>query len=130
EKGLRLLDEATAGMNEGAELPGETAFRLYDTYGFPYDLTEDALRARGIGVDRKGFDAAMGEQKAAARAAWKGSGAAAEEELWFDIAEREGSTEFTGYASTEGEGRVVALVVDGREVEQAEAGQSVTVLTN
>ena len=117
-------------MAEGAELPGETAFRLYDTYGFPYDLTEDALRARGIGVDRAGFDAAMEQQKAAARAAWKGSGATADEDVWFDIAEREGSTEFTGYTSTEGEGRVVALVVDGKEVDQADSGQEVIVLTN
>ncbi len=89
DKGLRLLDEATGGLGEGAELPGETAFKLYDTFGFPYDLTEDALRVRGIGVDRAGFDAAMARQKAAARAAWKGSGAAADEEVWFDIAERE-----------------------------------------
>jgi alanyl-tRNA synthetase len=128
--GLRLLDEATAGLREGAELPGETAFRLYDTYGFPYDLTEDALRARGIGVDKPGFDAAMAQQKAAARAAWKGSGAAADDEVWFDIAEREGGSEFTGYTSTEGEGRVVALVIDGREVPRAEAGQNLVVLTN
>ncbi len=130
DKGLRLLDEATADMGEGAELPGETAFRLYDTYGFPYDLTEDALRARGIGVDKAGFDAAMARQKAAARAAWKGSGAAADEDVWFDIAEREGASEFTGYTSTEGDGRVVALVVDGKEVERAAAGEDVIVLTN
>jgi len=128
--GLRLLDDATAGLGAGASLPGETAFKLYDTYGFPYDLTEDALRTRGIGVDRAGFDAAMAQQKAAARAAWKGSGQAADGELWFDIAEREGASEFTGYAATTGEGQVVALVVDGREVEQAEAGAEVTVLTN
>jgi alanyl-tRNA synthetase len=130
EKGLRLLDEATDGMAEGAELPGETAFRLYDTFGFPYDLTEDALRDRNIRVDRAGFDAAMAQQKAAARAAWKGSGATADEDVWFDIAEREGSTEFTGYASTEGEGRVVALVVNGKEVVKADSGQEVIVLTN
>lgn len=105
EKGLRLLDEETAGLGEGGELAGETAFKLYDTYGFPYDLTEDALRARGIGVDREGFEAAMERQKAAARAAWKGSGEAADGELWFDIAEREGSTEFTGYSATEGRAR-------------------------
>jgi alanyl-tRNA synthetase len=128
--GLRLLDEATAALGEGAELPGETAFRLYDTFGFPYDLTEDALRARSIGVDRAGFDAAMARQKAAARAAWKGSGAAADDELWFDIAEREGASEFTGYTSTEGEGQVVALIVEGTEVAQAYAGQDVIVLTN
>src|SRR5690606_18785751 len=129
-KGLRLLDEATQHMGEGERLPGDTAFKLYDTYGFPYDLTEDALRVRGIGVDQAGFDAAMAEQRAAARAAWKGSGAAAEDDLWFDIAEREGATEFTGYASTSGEGTVVALIVDGKEVRQADAGSDVIVLTN
>ncbi len=130
DKGLRLLDEETAGMGEGASLSGETAFKLYDPFGFPYDLTEDALRARGIGVDKAGFDAAMALQKAAARAAWKGSGQAADGELWFDIAEREGATEFTGYAATEGEGRVEALVVDVKEVARAEAGQDVTLITN
>jgi alanyl-tRNA synthetase len=128
--GLKLLDEATGGMGEGGELPGETAFKLYDTYGFPYDLTEDALRSRGIAVDRAGFDAAMAQQKAAARAAWKGSGQAADSEVWFDIAEREGASEFTGYASTTGEGQVVALVKDGKEVQSAAAGEAVVVLTN
>ncbi|MGF7152404.1 alanine--tRNA ligase [Novosphingobium gossypii] len=128
--GLKLLDEATVGMAEGGELPGETAFKLYDTFGFPYDLTEDALRSRGIAVDKAGFDAAMAQQKAAARAAWKGSGQAADSEVWFDIAEREGASEFTGYTSTTGEGQVVALVKDGREVQSAGAGDAVVVLTN
>ncbi|EJL34271.1 alanine--tRNA ligase [Novosphingobium sp. AP12] len=128
--GLKLLDEATVDLGEGGELPGETAFKLYDTFGFPYDLTEDALRSRGIAVDKAGFDAAMAQQKAAARAAWKGSGQAADSEVWFDIAEREGASEFTGYTSTAGEGRVVALVRDGQEVASATAGESVTVLTN
>ena len=130
DKGLKLLDEATGDLGEGAQLDGEIAFRLYDTYGFPYDLTEDALRARGIGVDKPGFDAAMARQKAAARAAWKGSGEAASGEVWFDIAEREGATEFTGYASTSGEGRVVAIVKGGAEVAEAEAGDEVVILTN
>ncbi|WP_271078175.1 alanine--tRNA ligase [Aurantiacibacter sp. MUD61] len=130
EKGLRLLDEETGDLTEGDSLSGETAFKLYDTYGFPYDLTEDALRNRGISVDKDGFDAAMEQQKAAARAAWKGSGASADSEVWFDIAEREGASEFTGYSSTEGEGRVVALVVDGKEVQSADSGKDVTVLTN
>ncbi|MBA3863343.1 MAG: alanine--tRNA ligase [Erythrobacter sp.] len=112
------------------ELDGEIAFRLYDTFGFPYDLTEDALRARGIGVDRAGFDTAMARQKAAARAAWKGSGDAASGEVWFDIAEREGATEFTGYAATSGEGRVVAIVKGGAEVQAASAGDEVVILTN
>ncbi|AOR76684.1 alanine--tRNA ligase [Novosphingobium resinovorum] len=128
--GIKLLDEATAGMGEGGELPGETAFKLYDTFGFPYDLTEDALRSRGIAVDKAGFDAAMAQQKAAARAAWKGSGQAADSEVWFDIAEREGASEFTGYTSTTGEGQVVALVKDGKEVQSASAGDAVVVLTN
>ncbi|MBD2841496.1 alanine--tRNA ligase [Erythrobacter rubeus] len=130
EKGLKLLDEATGDMEEGGELDGETAFKLYDTYGFPYDLTEDALRARSIGVDREGFDAAMNRQKEAARAAWKGSGDAASGEVWFDIAEREGATEFTGYAATSGEGTVVAIVKHGGEVRSADAGDEVVILTN
>ncbi|GAA4643513.1 alanine--tRNA ligase [Pontixanthobacter gangjinensis] len=130
DKGLRLLDDATGTMAAGDELDGETAFKLYDTFGFPYDLTEDALRERDIGVDREGFDRAMALQKAAARAAWKGSGDAASNEVWFDIAEREGGTEFTGYASTSGEGRVVALVKDGVEADSAAAGDEVIVLTN
>jgi len=130
DKGLRLLDEAVAGLEPGATLPGQTAFKLYDTYGFPYDLTEDALRAQGLGVDRTGFDAAMAEQKAAARAAWKGSGEKASEEVWFDIAESEGATEFTGYLSDAGDGRVVALVKDGVRVEEARAGEQVTIVTN
>lgn len=130
DKGLRLLDDASTDLGEGDSLPGETAFKLYDTFGFPYDLTEDALRNRGVSVDRDGFDAAMAQQKAAARAAWKGSGAATDDELWFDIAEREGASEFTGYTATQGEGRVVALVVDGEEVQSADSGQDVIVLTN
>ncbi|MDE2404373.1 MAG: alanine--tRNA ligase [Sphingomonadales bacterium] len=128
--GLKLLDEATAGLDAGGELPGETAFRLYDTYGFPYDLTEDALRARSISVDRAGFDAAMAQQKAAARAAWKGSGEAAAGEVWFDIAERVGATEFTGYTASTGEAQVVALVRDGKEVASAGVGEAVTVIVN
>ena len=128
--GLRLLDEATAAMAKGDTLPGATAFRLYDTYGFPYDLTEDALRAQGFGVDRAGFDAAMAEQKAAARAAWKGSGAKASEDVWFDIAEEVGATEFTGYLGHDGEGLVVALVKDGARVESAGEGDAVIVLVN
>ena len=130
DKGLKLLDDATGTMGEGGTLDGETAFKLYDTYGFPYDLTEDALRSRGIGVDKDGFDAAMAQQKAAARAAWKGSGQAANEEVWFDIAERTGSTEFTGYSSTTGEAEVIALVKDGAEVETASEGDEVIILTN
>jgi alanyl-tRNA synthetase len=128
--GLKLLDEATAGLAEGATLPGETAFKLYDTYGFPYDLTEDALRSQGLEVDRTGFDAAMAEQKAKARAAWKGSGAKASEDIWFDLAEENGATEFTGYAGDEGEGVVLAIVKDGARVENAEVGDTVEILLN
>jgi len=128
--GLKLLDEATVDLSDGATLPGETAFKLYDTYGFPYDLTEDALRARGLGVDREGFDAAMAQQKAAARAAWKGSGERASDELWFDIAEEFGSTEFTGYSGDEGEGVVLAIVKDGQRVDNAQVGDTVEIVPN
>ena len=130
DKGLRLLDEATVGMSAGATLPGEVAFKLYDTFGFPYDLTEDALRTQDIAVDRAGFDAAMAQQKAAARAAWKGSGDKASDEIWYDIAETQGGTEFIGYGATEGEATVIALVKDGASVDEAKAGDELTVLTN
>lgn len=128
--GLRLLDEATAGMVAGATLAGETAFKLYDTFGFPYDLTEDALRAQGFGVDRAGFDAAMAEQKRAARAAWKGSGDRASDDIWFDIAEETGGTEFIGYSAEEGEGQVIALVKDGKRVDRAGPGDTVDLIVN
>jgi alanyl-tRNA synthetase len=128
--GIKLLDEATASMDEGGELPGATAFKLYDTFGFPYDLTEDALRARGLTVDRAGFDAAMAEQKAAARAAWKGSGEKASDELWYDLAEEVGPTEFTGYSGTEGEGVVQAILKDGVRVDEAAQGETVTLVLN
>jgi alanyl-tRNA synthetase len=130
DRGLRLLDEATGGLEQGGTLPGETAFKLYDTYGFPFDLTEDALRAQGLHVDRASFDAAMAEQKRAARAAWKGSGAKASDDLWFDIAEESGSTEFLGYTADTGEGQVVALVRDGARVDSAVAGDAVAIVVN
>jgi alanyl-tRNA synthetase len=130
DKGIKLLDEATAGMAPGDILAGDTAFKLYDTFGFPYDLTEDALRAQGLGIDQAGFETAMNNQKAMARAAWKGSGAKASDDVWFDIAECTGATEFTGYAASEGEGQVVALVKDGIEVQSAAANDAVTVITN
>ena len=119
-RGLGLLDEATGGMGEGAMLDGETAFKLYDTYGFPLDLTQDALRRRNIGVDLAGFDEAMQRQKAEARANWKGSGDAAAETVWLDLAEREGATEFLGYETETAEAVVTALVdADGNEVKEA-----------
>jgi alanyl-tRNA synthetase len=128
--GLKLLDEATSDLSVGGTLSGETAFKLYDTYGFPYDLTEDALRSRGLQVDRGGFDAAMAEQKAKARAAWKGSGAKASEDVWFDLAEEYGATEFTGYSGDEGEGVVLAIVKEGERVDSAEVGDTVELLLN
>src|SRR3954451_24483918 len=128
--GIKLLDEATAELPQGGTLPGETAFKLYDTFGFPYDLTEDALRSSGLKVEREVFDTAMAEQKAKARAAWKGSGAKASEDIWFDLVEEHGVTEFTGYSGTEGEGVAVALVLDGERVQSAEVGQTVEILLN
>ncbi len=131
QNGLKLLDEATAGMGAGDTLAGDVAFKLYDTFGFPYDLTEDALRTQGLSVDRAGFDTAMAAQKAAARAAWKGSGAKASDDVWFDIAEHSGSTEFTGYAAIRGQGQVSAIVDDnGGHVEWATTGDKVYVVTN
>jgi alanyl-tRNA synthetase len=129
ERGLRLLDEETERLPAGAPLPGEVAFRLHDTYGFPLDLTQDALRAQGRSVDVPGFDSAMARQREAARAAWKGSGEAAVEAVWFDIREAKGPTEFLGYATTRAEGVVTALVIDGKQVDRAEPGP-VTVVTN
>ena len=133
--GLRLLNEEVEKITERhgdglMTLGGSVAFKLYDTFGFPYDLTEDALRDQGIAVDRAGFDAAMAAQKAAARAAWKGSGAKASDDVWFDIADASGSTEFTGYTATSGEGEVVALVRDGVRVDRADAGDHVVIITN
>ena len=129
-RGLRLLDEATAGLASGALLPGETAFRLYDTYGFPLDLTEDALRAQGRAVEREGFDACMERQREAARRAWTGSGDAASDAAWFGIRERVGASEFLGYGTESAEGVIQALVVEGGEAERAEAGVTVSVVVN
>ncbi|KPF80103.1 alanyl-tRNA synthetase [alpha proteobacterium AAP81b] len=130
ERGLGLLDEATSKLGQGETLPGEIAFRLYDTFGFPYDLTEDALRAQGRAVDRAGFDTAMAEQKRAARAAWTGSGAKASDSVWFDIAEAHGATEFTGYAAVKGQGQVLAIVKDGLAAGAGEAGESIALVAN
>ena len=128
--GLRLLDEAIASLPQGGTLPGETAFKLYDTFGFPYDLTEDALRARGLAVNRAGFDTSMAAQKAAARAAWKGSGDRASDDIWFDLAEEHGATEFTGYSGDEAEGVVVAIVKDGSQVDSAKTGETAQLVLN
>jgi len=130
ERGLKLLEEETATLSSGAVLSGEVAFRLYDTYGFPLDLTEDALRNRNITVDHTAFDTAMAHQKAEARAAWSGSGEAAAETVWFGVRERAGGTEFLGYESEQGEGLVTAIVSDGREVREAAEGAEVQVVLN
>ena len=130
ERGLGLLDEATTSFSTGAVLDGETAFKLYDTYGFPLDLTQDALRPRGITVDTSGFDAAMQRQKAEARAAWAGSGEAATETIWFGLKEKVGATEFLGYETERAEGVAVALVKDGAEVQSLATGESGAVVLN
>ncbi|MGB0057907.1 MAG: alanine--tRNA ligase, partial [Methyloceanibacter sp.] len=130
ERGLRLLDNATKGMPRGAMLPGETAFKLYDTYGFPFDLTEDALKASGIGVDTKGFAAAMERQRAEARKSWAGSGEAATETLWFELEEEVGATEFLGYDAEASSGEIVALVKDGKRVSELKVGERGAVIVN
>jgi alanyl-tRNA synthetase len=130
DRGLRLLDEEVAGLAETAELPGDAAFRLYDTYGFPLDLTQDALRERGRGVDVTGFETAMAEQKRKARAAWAGSGETADEAIWHDLAEKHGPTEFLGYDSETAEGQVLAIVRDGRQVAEAMTGDTVQIVLN
>jgi len=131
ERGLRLLDDATANLAAGGQLAGETAFKLYDTYGFPLDLTQDALRGKDMTVDVDGFNTAMERQKAEARASWKGSGQQAEEHVWFELREAHGATEFLGYELESAEGQIVALVVGGASVEKAEAGDAeICVITN
>jgi alanyl-tRNA synthetase len=129
-RGLSILDAETAGLGAGDRLSGSVAFTLYDTYGFPLDLTQDALRARDIQVDTAGFDAAMAEQKAKARAAWAGSGEAATDTLWFALRDKVGATEFLGYASERAEGVVTALVRDGAEASTLKAGESGQLLVN
>jgi alanyl-tRNA synthetase len=127
-RGMALLDEAVAAIAEGGELPGETAFKLYDTYGFPLDLTQDAVRAMGLTVDLAGFDAAMKRQRDQAREAWTGSGQSAQATEWFAIRERLGATDFVGYEQVEATGEVIALVADGKEVASAGPGQTVQAL--
>jgi len=130
DRGLKLLDEATDGMENGATLDGETAFKLYDTYGFPLDLTEDALKAREINVDEDGFNAAMDRQKAEARKAWAGSGDAATDAVWFGVRDAVGATDFLGYDTESAEGRIAALVVDGKQMDSAGPGTEVAVVLN
>ena len=128
DRGLKLLDDELAGLPEDAALPGEAAFKLYDTYGFPLDLTQDALREKGRSVDTDGFDAAMAAQKAKARAAWSGTGEAADSAIWFDVADVAGPTDFLGYDSLDLEGQIKALVADGAMVQQA--GGAVQIVLN
>jgi alanyl-tRNA synthetase len=130
ERGLGLLSDASENLVEGDRLDGETAFKLYDTYGFPLDLTQDALRQRGVTVDTDGFNSAMQRQKAEARANWTGSGEAATETIWFGIKDKVGATEFLGYETESAEGVIAALVRDGAEVASAAEGETVSVVVN
>lgn len=129
-RGLKLLEDETGKLGDGEALAGEVAFRLYDTYGFPLDLTEDVLRGQGRAVDVAGFNAAMDRQRAEARKSWAGSGEAADETVWFDLRDRLGATEFLGYTTESAEGAVVALVVDGSEVDEAGEGADISVVAN
>jgi alanyl-tRNA synthetase len=130
ERGLAILDDETRTLKKGDRLKGETAFTLYDTYGFPLDLTQDALKSRGISVDTEAFRAAMEKQREKARAAWAGSGEAATEAVWFALREKTGATEFLGYDTERAEGEVLALVRDGKEVAALKKGESGVVIVN
>ncbi|MDB5399512.1 MAG: Alanyl-tRNA synthetase [Rhodopila sp.] len=130
ERGLHLLAEETDRLGDKQALPGPVAFRLYDTYGFPLDLTQDALREQGRGVDLPGFEAAMQEQRTRARAAWAGSGDAATERVWFEIKEKTGPSEFLGYATESAEGEILAVVVDGATTDAAPTGTDVAIVLN
>lgn len=130
DRGLKLLDDELSNLPEDADLPGGAAFKLYDTYGFPLDLTQDALREKGRSVDTSGFDAAMEQQKAKARAAWSGSGEATDATVWFDVAEAAGPTDFLGYDTETAEGLIVALVVDGKQVGTVPEGAEVQIALN
>jgi alanyl-tRNA synthetase len=128
--GLKLLDDETKGLGAGGTLKGEVAFRLYDTFGFPLDLTQDVLRARDISVDTAGFEKSMDEQRAKARAAWAGSGETADQAIWFDVRQKVGATEFLGYDAEKAEGKVVAIVVDGKETTVLKPGRKGWLIVN
>ncbi len=130
ERGLAILDEESRGLKQGDRLKGETAFTLYDTYGFPLDLTQDALKPRGITVDTDAFNAAMERQREKARASWAGSGEAATEAVWFALRDKVGASEFLGYETESAEGVVAALVKDGKEVAELKQGESGAVILN
>jgi alanyl-tRNA synthetase len=129
-RGLSILDEAAKPLKKGDMFDGETAFTLYDTYGFPLDLTQDALKSRGISVDLASFTDAMDRQREKARESWKGSGDAATEAVWFGLREKAGATEFLGYETESAEGVVTALVKDGKEVEALKKGESGALVLN
>jgi alanyl-tRNA synthetase len=130
DRGLKLLDTELLNLEEGADLPGASAFKLYDTYGFPLDLTQDALREKGRGVEVDGFDKAMENQKTMARAAWSGSGETADAAIWFELADTHGSTEFLGYDTETAEGQVLAIVADGAAQESATKDEKVQFILN
>ena len=130
DRGLRLLDEEMEKLNPGKPLSGDVAFKLYDTFGFSLDLTEDILRGQQRSVDKTGFDAAMERQRETARRAWAGSGEAATEAVWFDLRQRLGATEFLGYSTERAEGVVTAILKDGKEVAEAKAGDEVAIIAN
>ena len=130
DRGLKLLDQELIKLNDGFELPGETAFKLYDTYGFPLDLTQDALRETGHTVDMDGFHSAMSKQKTKARAAWAGIGEGTESSVWYDIESKHGPSEFLGYEIEKIEGQCIALVKDGAQVKTVKAGDAVKVVVN
>ena len=130
DRGLRLLEDELNRIPAGSDLPGEAAFRLYDTFGVPLDLTQDALREQGRAVDVAGFDAAMDEQRKKARAAWVGTGEAKDAAIWFELAEAHGVTEFLGYDTEVAEGQVLALIRDGAEIGAAGAGSTVQIVVN
>ena len=130
DRGLKLLDDASVDLNKGDILPGETAFKLYDTYGFPLDLTQDALRAKEIEVDTDGFDAAMKAQKEQSRAGGIGLGEAADVKVYFDILDEAGPTEFLGYETEKAEGQIAAIVKDGARVDAASKGDQVQIILN
>ncbi len=130
DKGLKLLDDETKDFSSGDMLSGEVAFKLYDTYGFPLDLTQDALRSRHIGVDVAGFEKAMAHQKAEARKSWAGSGDDADEKVWFQLADKHDSTEFLGYETDKAEAQILALVREETVVRRAETGDNICVLAN
>ena len=130
DRGLKLLDDEILNIEEGKNLSGDTAFKLYDTFGFPLDLTQDALREKGLKVDVDAFDLAMKSQKEKARASWSGSGETADSSIWFNISQEFGSTEFLGYETEESEAKVLAIVCEGKEVSNAIAGASVQIVFN